>query len=282
MAFDIAGFINEFFSQRIAEHGMFNLVDTLTYGAIMLAVGFFVLYPVLDRRGVKFNLQFMLALLPYILFGSAFRIIEDMRMFPRSPSPLEFGYYTGTPGIWLLVGGFTIAALFAAMFLSKKSGKDFYIIFAAIGSAACVPVLVFDFLHFVAWFEFMLIIAMVLAVTGATYLVVERIKKGFFKNDLMNTLAVGSQALDGNATFVATQVMRCGEQHPVSEMLLESTGFPAAFILVKVLLVLLIVYYVDKEIKSENLRGFIKMFIIILGAATGLRDLLTVGVGTCM
>ncbi|MDP2973570.1 MAG: DUF63 family protein, partial [Candidatus Diapherotrites archaeon] len=68
--------------------------------------------------------------------------------------------------------------------------------------------------------------------------------------------------------------------HPASGFLLDL--FPISFIIVKIALVLAIVYYIDKEIKSENLRGFIKIVIAILGFATGLRDLLTLGVGTCL
>ena len=47
-------------------------------------------------------------------------------------------------------------------------------------------------------------------------------------------------------------------------------------------LILAILHYVDKEIQNENLRNFIKLFLIILGFATGLRDLMTLGVGTCL
>ena len=277
---DMFGLIQEFFVDPIVNYSGYNFVNTLVYGAIMLALAFFVIYPQLSKRGVKFDINFMVSLLPYVLIGIGLRVIEDMRLIGRSANPLELGYYFISPGIWLLIGGVAIAGLLISKCVAKKKGWNFYKVFGGVGVGIAVPFLVFDFLNFVAWYEFVLIGVITAVVTGAVYFIIERVKKGFFKNDMLNVLAVGSQALDGSATFVATQILSCGEQHPLSEMILDVHGF--AFIVVKVLLVLVIVYYIDREIQEENLRGFAKVFIIILGSATGLRDIMTVGVGTCL
>ena len=52
--------------------------------------------------------------------------------------------------------------------------------------------------------------------------------------------------------------------------------------MVKVALVLVIIYYVDMEIENKNLANFIKIVVAVLGFATGLRDVFTLGVGTCL
>ena len=96
----------------------------------------------------------------------------------------------------------------------------------------------------------------------------------------MNILILAGQTLDGTATYVATQMFRCGEQHPLSEAILGI--HPALFVAVKILIALMIIYAVDKEIEDENLRGFIKVAVAILGFAPGLRDMITVGAGTCL
>jgi len=74
--------------------------------------------------------------------------------------------------------------------------------------------------------------------------------------------------------------LSCGEQHPLTNAILQIT--PALFYVVKIAVVLLILYYVDKELKNQNLKDFIKLLIIILGFAPGMRDALTVAVGTCL
>jgi uncharacterized membrane protein len=61
---DIGPVFYGFFGQRIADHGLYNAAEYIAYGAVMLFLLFFVIFPLLDRRGVKFNGKFALALLP--------------------------------------------------------------------------------------------------------------------------------------------------------------------------------------------------------------------------
>jgi uncharacterized membrane protein len=276
---DISQVLFDFFGRRIAEHGLYNPVEYIAYGAIVIVLMFFVLFPLLDRRGVKFNSSFMLALLPYILLGSALRVLEDLSFLPRSWNPLELAYYFVTPGIWLLIAGFTLLGLFLALWLSKRLKKSFHKVFAAIGLVPAVPIVAFELLNFPAWLGVLAVLALVLITVAALAFIFKRLNWSILKSRL-NILAVSSQALDGFATFVATQFFLCGEQHPLSGAILDF--FPLSFVFVKIALVLVIISYVDKEIKNENLRGFIKVVVAILGFATGLRDVLTLGVGTCL
>ena len=275
----ISQVLYDFFGKRIAEQGQYSPVEYIVYGAIMLALLFFIIFPLLDKRGVKFNAKFVLALLPFVLLGSALRVLEDMAFLPSSWNPLEPAYYFVTPGIYLFIAAVAIAALLVSLFASKKFRVSFYKIFAAIGLVPALPLVLFEMLNFRAWLG---VLAVLLLVFGAVALLVfafKKLKKQILESGL-NRLAVASQALDGFATLVATQFFSCGEQHPLSGFLLDF--FPASFVLAKLGLVILILYYVDREIKNENLRGFIKLVVIVLGFATGLRDLLTLGVGTCL
>ena len=278
----MAEFLYEYFCRPVVEHAGYNIVNTLVYGAILLAVAFFVVYPLLHRRGIRFNFGFMLALLPYVLFGATFRVLEDLALLPRSCNPLELGFFTYTPGIYIATFALVIISLIVAKLVAKKSGKDFNTIFGAIGVVLVLPLIGFHFLQFRAWEGFLAVVAGTATITAAVYYLVPRLHKnlkGFFKDGL-NTLAVGAQALDGTATFVATQFYRCSEQHLLSDAIIGVQ--PLLFIFVKIALILAILYYVDAEIKNENLRGFIKVFLVILGFATGLRDVFTLGVGTCL
>ena len=271
-------FFNEFFIRPIVEYQGYNLVNTLAFAAILLGVSFLVIFPVLDRKGVKFNARFMLSLLPYILFGITIRILEDVHIVERSINPLEFGFYTYTPGIWLLTAAVTIAALFASLLIAKKIRKDSYLVFAIIGAIIAAPIFIWNLLLFREWFWFFGIIALVAIIVSAVLLIFKFAKHRLFK-DKLNILALCGQALDGTTTVIATQILNCGEQHPLSGALLNI--YAPLFIIVKIILVIAILHYVDNYIKNENLRGFIKIVITILGFATGTRDLFTVGAGTC-
>lgn len=268
----------EFFCKPIIERAGYNLVNTLVYGAILFALAFFVIFPFLDRKGIKFDLKFMLALIPFIFLGSSFRIWEDMGIVGRSCNPLELQFYTFTPGIYIAVFAITILSLAISRILAKKFGKSHELIFGIIGFIVALPVVLFDLQKFSQFTGFIEVIALTIAVIFLTKFAIEFFKKGFF-SDKLNLLALAGQALDGSATVVSTQLFNCGEQHVVSNIVLQY--FPPAFILIKVAFVSLFLYYVEKDVKSKNLQGFLKIVVIILGFAPGIRDLLTLAVGTC-
>ena len=270
----------DFFGRRIAERGQYGPVEYIVYGAIMLSLLFFLLYPLLDRKGLKFNFRFALALLPYILLGSTIRVLEDMHLLPRSPSPFELGYWVITPGIYVSVAVVTIACLFAAMWLAKKKGWEFEKVFGAIGVGLAAPIALFELTVFKAWPGFIAVFALVAVLAGALIFVFNRFTKLELLKGRLNQLVLVSQLLDGSATFVAIQFFSCGEQHPLSDFFLKL--FPFSFVAVKVALVLVILHYVDKEIENKNMRRFIKIVVATLGLATGLRDVFTLGVGTCL
>jgi len=276
----------EFFCKPVVEHAGYNLINTLVYVVILLIAAFYIVYPLLSKRGIKFDLKFMLALLPYVILGSTFRVLEDMSLLPRSCNPLELGFYTYTPGIYIFTFAITILMLALSWVISKRNDGDFYKLFGSIGVILMAPIVAFNLLNFEAWPGFFAIVIGVIAITGITYFVMKKVKEGFFKDNL-NLLAVSSQLLDGTATVIATSgipftniVYNCGEQHVLSEVVLGV--HPFAFVILKLVLILLILHYVDKEIKDPNLRGFVKVFLIILGFATGTRDLFTLGVGSCL
>jgi len=257
----------------------YNPVNTVVYIVILLLLAFFVVFPFLHRRGIKFNAKFLLALLPYIVFGSGLRVLEDIGLLERSCNPLNAGFYTGTPGIYLMVFLIAVLGLGISKFVGRKMSWSFHKIFAEIGLLFALPVLGVLALDFPEWIAVTGTVFFIAVVVAVVYAIMRVVRKEFWK-DKLNLLAVASQSIDGVTTFVATQFYNCGEQHVVSGFVLDA--FPFGFVLVKILLILIILYYVDKEIKNPNLRGFIKIFISILGFATGIRDVLTLGAGTCV
>lgn len=276
-------FIYEYFVRPALDPAVagYNLVNTLVYSAILIVISFLVIYPYMNSKGVRFTTKFALAILPYILFGSSFRVLEDMGIFARSVNPLEFGYYTYTPGIYIAVALITLIALKISRFLSRKYKMDVYKTFAGIGLLFAVPVVLFEFSQFQAWEGFIYIIGLVLVATYLTVAIVKKLLKNKLLDDNLNKLALAGQALDGFATYVAIGVYNCGEQHVLSGGVINIFG-PLSFPIVKIVLIVLILYYIDREVEKDNFRNFLKLFIIILGFATGTRDLFTVGVGTCL
>lgn len=251
-------FINDFFIQPIInpQSAPYNPVNTLVYGAILLAASFFIVFPVLDRRGIKFNFKFMRSLLPYILLGISARAINSADLLPfiqKTANPLELGFWTFTPGIWISVFLITVAGLLIAKMWSKGNGEKFYRIFLGIGMVFALPPFLFLLANFVEWTGFLIAVAAVAVVFFAVKMFVDVFMKNGLMKDKLNQLAVLGQALDGTASAVAVSFYGFGEQHVVSNALMQAVPQLGmlAFILVKVALILLILHYTEKEIETE-------------------------------
>ena len=267
--------LEEFFIRPIIDSSVqgYNIVNTAVYGAVLLLIAFFIVFPILHRRGIIFDERFALALFPYILLGVSLRAINSAKLLPfirKTPNPLEPGFWTFTPGVWLLVFLLTILGLAISR---KIKGNAYHKLFASIGIAFCsIPVL-FCFANFTNWLSFFACLALIAFLTFAL-----KFTARHFTNILenkLNLLAVAGQLTDGSATAVAITFFSFREQHPLSALILNIN--PALFVALKVALVLLLIYYVDKNFKNKNLANFTKLFLIILGFSTGLASVFKLG-----
>ena len=102
----------------------------------------------------------------------------------------------------------------------------------------------------------------------------------------LNLAVLFSHFLDAAATFVGIDYFSYREKHVLPSFLIDITGTAAVMFPLKFLIVCLIVYLIDvyyrKELKEsgfENLDGLLKLSIIILGLAPGMRDMLRLAMG---
>lgn len=283
---EIWAFVTEYFVQPIVDSSVpgYNLVNTLTYGIILLTLTFYVIYPQLQKRGFVFDWPFLKMLLPYILFGTSLRVLEDQRILLRSANPLEPGFYILTPGIWIL----TFVLVIIGIVLGKKFGKQnkereqkITMIF---GLILALPIFLFNLFNGEELAGALGIIALTALVCGAIFFLAKKFSWRFLENPLAKTAFLG-QVLDTSATFIALEFFGCGEQHVIPRLLFGAFG-NLSFFFVKIPLVLLVLYWLHKEYThgkdaDAKLLGFILIFVSILGLATGTRDLITVMAGTC-
>ncbi len=277
----IDNFFYEFFQKPIIEHSGYNPINTIIYGIILLFVAFFIVFPFFNKKGIKFDFKFFLSVLPYIVLGSTVRVFEEtgsasfISFFSRSANPLEIGFYFISPGIYILIGFFAIISLIFSIFVSKKFKVSALKVFALIGLIPLAPVIIFHLInlthpiHFVGVFLFTGVIVAVL------FFLFKLFKLDLLKNKL-SLSALAAQTLDSVATFTAISFFSFSEQHFVPLFLIENFS-PFSFIVLKVGVVLIILYLLEKEVEDENLKNFIKLFIIILGFAPGIRDAFSIG-----
>lgn len=277
---DFEEIINTFFVKPVLNPELqgYNIVNTALYGGLLFIIAFLIVFPLLDRKGIKCNYKFMLALMPYILIGISLRAINSAELLAplitKTINPLEIGYWTYTPGVWFLVFAVVVIGLFAGKYFERK-GKDFNKTVAVVGIIAAIIPFAIVLMHFTAWIEFFETIMLIAIISFAVIFAFNRLTKSELLKDKLNQLALTGQVIDGASAALAVGFLGFGEQHPASAFVLSIN--PLLFIFVKIALILIILHYVEKEIKRENLKGFIKVFLVILGFATGGASVLKIG-----
>ncbi|MCK5023518.1 MAG: DUF63 family protein, partial [Candidatus Aenigmarchaeota archaeon] len=78
---------------------------------------------------------------------------------------------------------------------------------------------------------------------------------------------------DASATFVAMTFFGYLEQHPLPRMLIEMTN-PGAMFALKLVVMIPVLYAIDKYAEDGQFKTFLKIVILILGLAPGLRDMI--------
>ncbi len=88
-----------------------------------------------------------------------------------------------------------------------------------------------------------------------------------------NSAILSFHMLDASATFVSLSLYGYSEQHVLPNLLIPWLG-PASMFLLKLLVLVPVLFIIDREAPPGSFRNFLKTCIIILGLAPGLRDLL--------
>ena len=287
-------FLNDYFIGPIVEHSGYNLINTLFYAIIAMVAA----YMIFRQFKKQFTKEFILHTVPFVLLGSTVRVITDSidsGVAQQHASALfgivgsvvgsgiyDYGFFTVTPGIYVLVGFLTIFSLILSNTLKMPK------LYPAIGLALWIP-------HFMILLAMMgeasfalLVLAISALLLGFSHLTLQRYKiKG-----MASRLAVGAHILDGASSFVAIEVFnrmspQCAQdgicyfgQHVVERFFGELMVYGTAiYLMVKVLFAMIASVIIEREAETENEKYFIYLLIIIFGLAPGIRNFLRLALG---
>jgi uncharacterized membrane protein len=286
----------------------YNIINTVVYGLIF-ALAVFCVYKFLQRLKIKIDKGFLIGIIPFIVMGAVFRVVRDANIYDT--------WILVTPVIYIFIFVVAVSTLFLSigleklakrkmekwslikMALSKKESEllyrrpdkrlmkflsDYHKIWAVMGITA-----VFSGLFLLvpvgikSWFG----IGLILGITAIWCTILFLVYK--FSHKLKashiftkeNTAILGVHLFDATTTFVALQYFNYYEQHVVSSAAISLIGPLAQFVL-KTIVVVTVLWALDKYLKgseNENLRNFLKIAIIILGLAPGLRNFTRLGLG---
>ena len=91
----------------------YNLISTMVYG-MLLAAAVYLIYVGFRKRGILIDLEYILALVPFVLFGTLARSLEDSFYYS-----LPMAYLFISPQIYVIVGALVIGLTLASRRLGR-------------------------------------------------------------------------------------------------------------------------------------------------------------------
>jgi len=280
----------------VAKEG-YTLISELTYG-VMVIIALYSIFRLLKKLKIRVDWSFALALLPYILFGSVSRVLEDTGYFKP---PLVYLFIS--PLIYILIALIAVFFLLLGYFLEKRYDSSFLSVNRVLFIGGLIFLLPSLFLigswilgyrwnetNGINFYVFLIVISIISLAVLLVYFV-----SGFFKDkkDLLvyqnplNLAMIFGHLMDGVTSYISikdpfSMGLFYSEKHPASNLLLEIWG--PLFPIVKFLLIIFVIYVFDILYKDElknhmTLVNILKIGILILGFSPGLRDLLRVVMG---
>lgn len=276
-------FIYEYYILPIISRTGYNMINTITYAMIAL-IALFAILKILKKYNFAIDKKFIFSVIPFVFLGSTVRVVTDAidagNFSPITPIHqwilnshiFDYGFLTVSPGIYLVVA----FLLFATMLFCHRIKRPELVFWIGVG--LWLPF----FLLLLPLFEFW-IFAIPIILLAAIPAVITQI---LFK-DKIYSLMVGSQALDGAATFFILDFSKSllgiayFEQHVISNGICDLFNTCGTFYLAKLAISFAAAYVLttDKDSSSTD-KYFIALVIIIMGLAPGLRDILRMMAGT--
>ncbi|MFH1246850.1 MAG: DUF63 family protein [Candidatus Micrarchaeota archaeon] len=271
MAFDLSQFIVEYFVNPIKypeTYAPYNLVNTTVFAIVAIAA-VYLIYKFLNAKGIKTNEKFYWAVIPFIFLGSIVRVLSDAKVFPRGVEISGVTFYPFvTPLVYVVIFAITIAALLLSVKFFQQNWHDVFFKTGIVLAVLSILPLVFMFKNFALFAAIIGIVAVVALLLYFSPVKTSKMEKG----------VVLSQVFDGAATFVGVQFGGYSEQHIVGNAIFDLFGGPLAFLIVKLLFALVVVWVLRKESEKTaanvNEVAFISLIITIFGLAPGARDAL--------
>ncbi|MGV8144638.1 MAG: DUF63 family protein [Methanothermobacter sp.] len=270
MLLDISDFftqVSQFITTYIVYFGPgYNILNTLVFGIIL---GIIIILIIKMFRFIKKDPKdLIIPVLPFIFFGSGTRALVDNGIYPLS-------YLLITPGIYFITGFATILTLLVSVYVEKKTNFDYRYFIFIVGVIICIPTIL-NIPHFnlVALFQ----VLGSWAIVSSVFIILKN-KWSLIKNKF-NLSVLIAQIFDASATFVAIDFYPYMEQHVLPNALINLTGTALVMFPLKIVIILLALYVIDDYIEDKTIKNMLKLAIFILGMSTGLRDLLSLCIGT--
>lgn len=260
---DIKSFIYKHYIEPIEKQSGYNYIQEITYGVLLFFM-VYLFYRVCKTLHIKIDRRFATVTVFYTVLISLIRALVDGGYIPHT-------YYTVTPGIVVVMGIYYMIAII----LSALTLKERYYLLAT--SMAILPTLYLSviFLKNIVHIEALFYVSFtVISVYVVIYYLIEKVEpiKNILKFPPMDKYVILAQLIDGASTAIGIGIYGYWEQHPLPRFFIDHFG-PYVMIPLKLIAVITVLYILNTEIENKEFRNILKIAIMALGLAPGLRNL---------
>lgn len=234
----------------------------------------------LYRRAVGFGGEHVLALVPWIVTGSALHVLYVLDAVPGPVAPLF-----GTPAVYGTVAAVAGAVWLGVDALDRSTPRSLGVVGLAVGTGAVLAVgavgLDRGTLRVLPSLS-AIVIAVVL--TAVAWRLLETVRPTVAEVGWVGVLALGAHALDGVSTAVGVDWLGFGERTPLSRAIIEfGYALPTAdavgggwlFVLVKVAVACAAVALFADYVREEPGEAYLLLgFVAAVGLGPGVHNLL--------
>ncbi len=247
-------------------HPGYTALNTVIFGLI-LGISILLIIKLFNYLK-KDPADLIIPLVPFIFFGSSTRALVDNNIYPLT-------YILVTPGIYLFTGFMAIATLLGAYFIEKKTKINYRYIIFGVGLIICIPNIVFlGPINVVATLQVLGVWALI-----SSFFVIIRNKWSLLTNKI-NLTVLMAHLFDASSTYIAVDFYGYSEQHVLPSALTGLVGSAIIMFPLKIAVILAALYIIDTYIEDKTIANMLKLAIFILGLAPGLRNFLSLIMGT--
>ncbi|MBE6486773.1 MAG: DUF63 family protein [Methanosphaera stadtmanae] len=244
-------------------HPGYTTFNTIIFGLI-LGIIILGIIKIFDKIN-KDPLDLIYPLIPIILFGSTSRALVDNHIYPRI-------HLLATPGIYIFIGILTILLLIISIMIEKRANIQYSTVITIFGSITTIPNIILIIIHGINFGATLLELGLWIIISGIFVLLRNNIET--LKNR-GNLEVLSAHIFDATSTFVAMEFFGYYEQHVLPTFLINLSGTALIMYPLKIGVILLVLYIIDKEVNEETSNHMLKLAVYILGLAPGIRNFTT-------
>ena len=265
----------------------YTVFNTIVYTLILVI---FILAIIKMFKKLEIDpLSIFYSIIPFIFLGSSTRALVDNGILPKT-------VFLITPGLYILVGLITIISFLFCIFLFNKKGIDYRYSLFSLGLIFSLPNLIFfSKVNFTALLNVILTwILSSLVFLGIVFLVLyvksnisknpEKINLSKFiekiKKYKINFSIVLAHLFDASTTYVAVEYFNYVEQHVLPNALYQLFDTYLTLFPMKIIVIVAVLYIIDQYFDDLTIKNLLKLAVFVLGLAPGLRNILTLILGT--